>query len=102
MSTGRHAKCDYAEWLRVLHGKVNGTEDPSEARKVELAKDRIDFRPPSISLVEKYADVLVDDEENGNKTMKRVLFGATWCILQELVRNLVRCRHLPMDKYTRN
>ena len=51
MSTGRHAKSDYAEWLRMLHGKVNGTEDPSEARKVELAKDRIAFRPPPISFM---------------------------------------------------
>ena len=78
MSTGRHAKSDYAEWLRMLHGKVNGTEDPSEARKVELAKDRIAFRPPPISLVETYADVLVDDEENGHKTMKG---GAVRCYM---------------------
>ena len=62
----------------MLHGKVNGTEDPSEARKAELAKDRIAFRPPPISLVETYADVLVDDEENGNKTMKG---GAVRCYM---------------------
>ena len=66
----------------MLHGKVNGTEDPSEARKRQLAKDRIAFRPPPISLVETCTDVLVDDEENGNKGMKG---GAVRCYMVHIV-----------------
>ena len=96
MSTGRDAKSDYVAWIRMLHGKVNGTEDPSEARKVELAKDRIAFRPPPISLVETYYDVLVDDDENGNKTMKG---GAVRCCMVHIAGT---CDDFGAVKYTRN
>lgn len=72
----RHDKSDYAEWLRVLHGKINGVDELSEQRKTELAQDSICFRAPPISLVETYADVLIEDEENDNKAMKG---GAVRC-----------------------
>ena len=56
----------------MLHDKIGGTEDPFEARKIELVLglDKICFRAPPISLVETYADVLCEDEENENKQMK--------------------------------